>query len=67
MIRPCCLACITRTRYGSDSESESDTNNLHRHQLFSEDHVANLDPEIRQWLPRIVCPAFPFSVWCQGG
>ena len=44
-----------------------DNNNLHRHQLFSNDHEEHMDPEIRQWLPRVVCPAYPLSNWCDGG
>jgi len=63
-IRPCCLLGYTETRNGT---SEFDISNLHRHQLFSNDHAGSLDPEIRQWLPRVVCPAFPFSTCCQGG
>ncbi|KAI9509453.1 hypothetical protein F5148DRAFT_1187467 [Russula earlei] len=68
-IKGCCLPHFTGTYSGNhgDSESGVDNSNLHRHQLFSTDHAENLDPEIRQWLPRIVCPAFPLSIRCKGG
>ncbi|KAH9954235.1 hypothetical protein BC827DRAFT_69571 [Russula dissimulans] len=66
-IRDCCrLLCFVETYNDGRGGSDID-NNLHRHQLFSDDHAENMDPEIRQWLPRIVCPGYPFSNWCDGG
>ncbi|KAI9447469.1 hypothetical protein H4582DRAFT_5646 [Lactarius indigo] len=64
--RNCCLAFFPASlRHGDDAPRFS-TCNLHKHQLFSNEHADNLDPEIRQWLPRLVCPAFPLSPKCYG-
>ncbi|KAI0284730.1 hypothetical protein BC826DRAFT_145404 [Russula brevipes] len=65
IIRRCCLPFWTGTYY--DSSCDPDNSNLRRHQLFSQDHVESLDTEIRQWLPRYLCPAFPLSIRCDGG
>jgi hypothetical protein len=35
--------------------------------LFCKDHGESLHTEIRQWLPRYLCPAFPLSIRCDGG
>ena len=65
-IRNCCLACVPSTLPHGDATPRVVTVNIHKHQLFSKEHADNLNPEIRQWLPRLVCPAFPLSPKCHG-
>lgn len=64
--RNCCLAFFPASPRSGDATPRVSACNLHKHQLFSNDHADNLDPEIRQWLPRLVCPAFPLSPKCHG-
>ncbi|KAI0296122.1 hypothetical protein B0F90DRAFT_1820137 [Multifurca ochricompacta] len=66
-IRDCCPAFPLDDQVDDDVDHYISTPNVRKHQLFSNDHAENLDPEIRQWLPRIVCPAFPLSFGCLGG
>jgi hypothetical protein len=65
-IRNCCLACVPSSLPDGDATPRVVTVNIHKHQLFSKEHADNLNPEIRQWLPRLVCPAFPLSAKCHG-
>ncbi|KAN0137421.1 hypothetical protein V8E53_004866 [Lactarius tabidus] len=65
-IRNCCLPCLPASHRPSYATPQFLVANLHKHQLFSKEHAGNLDPEIRQWLPRLVCPAFPLSPKCRG-
>ncbi|KAI9450995.1 hypothetical protein BJY52DRAFT_1354005 [Lactarius psammicola] len=67
-IRNCCLtvAGFPSSPHHGDATPRSNICNLHKHQLFSNEHADNLDPEIRQWLPRLACPAFPLSPKCRG-
>ncbi|KAI0248455.1 hypothetical protein BJV78DRAFT_796247 [Lactifluus subvellereus] len=60
-------ACCTGSLRIVNGDPRFDTPNLRKHQLFSNDHAKNLDPEIAQWLPRIVCPACTLNSRCQGG
>ncbi|KAH9015090.1 hypothetical protein EDB85DRAFT_2027569, partial [Lactarius pseudohatsudake] len=59
--RNCCLAFFPASPRSADATPRVSACNLHKHQLFSNEHADNLDAEIRQWLPRLVCPAFPLS------
>ena len=65
-IRNCCLPCLPASHRPGYATARFLAANLHKHQLFSKEHADNLDPEIRQWLPRLVCPAFPLSPKCRG-
>lgn len=65
-IKNCCLATFPTSPRHGDATPRFVTGNLHKHQLFSNEHAENLDPETRQWLPRLVCPAFPLSSKCHG-
>jgi hypothetical protein len=59
----CCVGSLRIV----DGAPQFDILSLRRHQLFSSDHADNLDPEISQWLPRIVCPACTLKSQCQDG
>ena len=65
-IRNCCLACFPPGHRHGDATPRFVTANIHKHQLFSKEHAENLSPEIRQWLPRLACPAYPLSPKCRG-
>ncbi|KAH9057227.1 hypothetical protein EDB87DRAFT_1122389 [Lactarius vividus] len=65
-IRHCCLGFFPASPRSDEAAPRVSACNLHKHQLFSNEHADNLDPETRQWLPRLVCPAFPLSPKCHG-
>jgi hypothetical protein len=59
--------CCARFVCLVDGEYRFDIPSLRKHQLFSKDHADHLDPEIIQWLPRVVCPGCVLNSQCQDG
>ncbi|KAI0265942.1 hypothetical protein BC834DRAFT_877055 [Gloeopeniophorella convolvens] len=68
VIRKCCRGIVKVMRTGGITKiTTASASSLAKHQLFSLEHAASLRPDIRQWLPRIVCPAYPINFDCRGG